>query len=160
MLGHCQSGLLGVFCKGFNGWHKQEFGLTVTCMCCLLHITFAECETCLCLCLPSNKQFLGWGEGSGCSLEQEGWEGDVCTAAKLLCPAQAGLAAPQSPCPAGRALAQPCAPGLGTGSVYVMKGSRRWLFLSSAFAHKCAGPGPGWKLCPHEQREGDGRSER
>lgn len=70
----------------------------------------------------------------------------------LLCSAWAGVAGPQSPCAAAKTLAQPCAPGLGTSSVYVMKGSRRWLFLSTAFAHTCAGPEPGWKLSPHEQR--------
>lgn len=79
---------------------------------------------------------------------------------RLLCSAWAGFAGPQSPRAAAKTLAQPCAPGLGTGSVYVMKGSRRWLFLKAAFAHTCAGPEPGWKLSPHEQREGDGRGER
>lgn len=64
------------------------------------------------------------------------------------------------PCTAAKALAQSFAPGLGTVSVYVTKGSRRWLFLSTAFAHTCAGPKPGWKLCPHEQREGGGRGKR
>lgn len=80
--------------------------------------------------------------------------------ARLLCSARAGVADHQFPCAAAKALTQPCAPGLGTGSVYAMKESRRWLFPSTASAHTCAGPEPGWKLCPHEQRGGDGRGER
>lgn len=81
--------------------------------------------------------------------------------ARLLCLARAGVAGLQSPCAAAKTLTQPCAPGLGTGTVYVMKGSRRWLFLSAAFAHTCAGPEPGWKLCPQSrEREMGGARDR
>lgn len=65
-------------------------------------------------------------------------------------------AGPPALCAAGKALVGP--PGLGTGGVCAVKGSRRWLFPSAAFARACAGSEPGWKLCPHEQRgSGEGR---
>lgn len=129
--------------------------LPVTCVCCytwpLLNVRY------ICVCLLTINSLAGV-KVQAAHWEQEGWE------RRCLPCSQAAMSSlgssPQSPCPAGRALAQPCAPGLGTGSVYVMKGSRRWLFLSFAFPHTCAGPGPAWKLCPHEWREGDGRSER
>lgn len=73
--------------------------------------------------------------------------------ARLLCSAQAEVTGPLFSWAAAKAFT----PGLGTSSIYMMKGSRRWLFLNTAFAHTCAGPKPGWKLCPHEQRRWEGR---
>lgn len=148
-------GSFGFLCSVTRGNENLAGTLPVICMC---SYSFSERETRLCP--PSDEQLMGgWGKASGCSSGAGGQE-----RRRLPC----GQAAVLSLCRSRRSSVPLRCGQSPRAALCSWAGHRQCLCdereQKMAFPEHCLCPYVCWprarKLCPHEQREGDGRGER